>query len=344
MDIDETPEAIMSEQQTPLPPEPKKQVSRIGRIVLFMGLVTGALAAAFFLTTAVIYARPTESSSKTVFEILPRGSFVGQTESLDPAWTFENPDMEAEIGKIGSYETFSYVEKNLELMEEINAPDEESAIKWMREHSKIKHLGGNLVEISTYGISDPKLAAKIAASIVESYYLRIAEFWHNNIGQLLQELELNAKAAEMLVDEKRDKLLRLSKDSNIVDLAPQFDYEIETPLMRRARNGTIPLTPEEIEELLKEQRRMSDMQATKAEYIEQVMNLRNINALLARVHTGSKLPRKYVEIHQPAKMSLPMRAPVYGRSFFLTMAWLAPTAIACALALYVLILSLRRKS
>ena len=182
----------------------------------------GVILLAFFLVfmtaTVITYMMPKEYLGRTTLQIHREAKddvFYNMSSSkMLPYTTF----MQTQFAIIESKENLDRVITEMKLLEEWGVSTELDAYKRLVKKLRAQDVRGtDLVEIEFFD-PDPKLAAKLADAIAESYQLRREEIEKDQANQALEELELQVKAQEKLVDDSRDKMLRLMKDSHIVDL------------------------------------------------------------------------------------------------------------------------------
>ena len=339
-ELDDIPEAVSldqpepSGQQPPRPPVPQGTSGFPILTFLLTVVLIPAAALIFVYVWLVMQAGQSVGSAEIIFELKPRHSFAGQTESLYPLWTFEHPDLETELEVVRSAETLINVVKELDLAKQLSAPDEASALRWLRANSRVRHAGGRMIAVSANGGGDPVLARDIANTIGMAYRHRVEEQSMDSIRRLLEELQLEAKGLEMLFEESRATLLNLLKDSNLIDLAHPDDPAIETALMRLARNSTVPLTPEQVKALRDESRRSIDALAAKKEYVRNAAELQRVRKIISQVNTAAKLPRRSIEIHQRAGIADPVSAPVFTAASGKIFVWALVASFAIGISLF----------
>ena len=175
-----------------------------------------------------------------------RGTFLGKT-----VLQLHNPDADpvfAEEGKQIDHKTFLQTQfaiiesrnvllsvvTELDLSKRWSLDNPDEAVVRLKRNLRVQPIRGTeLVELKFYG-TDGKEAAEIANEIAASYKQRVTEYASEIAEREIGELELETKHQEKIVNESRDAMLELMKESNIVDLgsgAPSWMGE-------RTENGT----------------------------------------------------------------------------------------------------------
>ena len=182
----------------------------------------GVILLAFFLVfmtaTVITYMMPKEYLGRTTLQIHREAKddvfFNMNSSKMLPYQTF----MQTQFAIIESKENLDKVIKELKLLDEWGLATELDAYKRLVKKLRAQDVRGtDLVEIEFFD-PDPKLAAKIADKIAESYQERRRVLEQDKANQAIEELELQVKAQVKLVDDSRSKMLKLMKDSGIVDL------------------------------------------------------------------------------------------------------------------------------
>jgi succinoglycan biosynthesis transport protein ExoP len=183
----------------------------------------GVILLAFFLVfmtaTVITYMMPKEYLGRVTLQINREAKddvFYSSSSSsrMLPYQTF----MQTQFAIIESKENLDKVVKEMDLKEEWSVNSDLDAYNRLVRKLRAQDVRGtDLVEIEVFD-PVPKLAADLANAVAESYQSRREQIEKGRSNQALEELELEAKGQEALMEGSRTAMLKLMKDLDIVDL------------------------------------------------------------------------------------------------------------------------------
>ena len=183
----------------------------------------GVILLAFFLVfmtaTVITYMMPKEYLGKVTLQINREAKdnvfFENSSSRMLPYQTF----MQTQFAIIESKENLMKVVKEKNLLKEWGlSTDLEAYTRLLRKMRANDVRGTDLVQIQVYD-PDPQLAVDLANEIAFSYKQRREQIEREKSARVLQELKLEAKGQEKLMEESRNTMLDLMKDSGLVDIS-----------------------------------------------------------------------------------------------------------------------------
>jgi capsular exopolysaccharide synthesis family protein len=183
----------------------------------------GVILLAFFLvfmtSTVITYMMPKEYLGRTTLQINRDGKdnvFADMDSSkMLPYNTF----MQTQFAIIESKENLINVIKQQDLLKKWSVSTELEAYNRLVRKMRAQDVRGtDLVQITVYD-PDPTLAKDLANSIAEAYKDRREESERDRSKRVLDELKMESKTQEKLMEEARTTMLNLMKDSNLVDIS-----------------------------------------------------------------------------------------------------------------------------
>ena len=182
----------------------------------------GVILLAFFLVfmtaTVITYMMPKEYLGRVTLQI-KRDAKEGKLDPM-PAKHYEPYQvfMQTQFAIIESKENLDRVVKEMDLVSRWNVSSSFEAYNRLVRKLRARDLKGtDLIEIEVFD-PDPQLAADLANQIADSYKNRRGKLDRDQMQKGIEELEVQARSQEELMEIARAEMFRLEKESGLIEL------------------------------------------------------------------------------------------------------------------------------